>query len=260
MNDKASKIKGLSWVAFTCVCVTLLFFGLSPLVYLIPWRWETRLASIFPSTASQEYIHDPQVDKILQKIVQRIYPLNATDQVFKIKVYIIKNKAINAHAELGGKILINSSLINQAKSPEEIAAVLAHEIEHIHHRDILKSLITYIVTTESIKIIFYGKYLFITDLTNFLFNMRFTRTQESAADKAALLRLQKSHVDNLGFKNFFSRMENEDTTPDFLSDHPSNQSRLAYVDKFRNQNVTPILTKDDWQNFKTQVRLLSSRN
>jgi predicted Zn-dependent protease len=260
MDDSASKIKGLGWVVFACFLATLFVFGLSPFARAIPWSWENKLADTLYSSSKQEYINDTQIQIILQKIVRRIYPLNSDDKAFKIDVHIVRNKEINAHAELGGKILINSGLISQAESPEEIAGILAHEIEHVHHRDILIGLITYVFTAEGIKMIFSGNYSFATDVTNYLFNMNFNRSQESSADKGALLRLQQSHIDNQGFKHFFISMEKNNSSSIFLSDHPSNRARLEMAGNFNNQNVQPILTADEWKNFKRRVKFLEHKN
>jgi hypothetical protein len=45
-------------------------------------------------------------------------------------------------------------------------------------------------------------------------------------------------------------MEKSGSAPVFLSDHPSNQSRIEMVDRFINQDVTPIMTRDDWKILK----------
>jgi predicted Zn-dependent protease len=58
--------------------------------------------------------------------------------------------------------------------------------------------------------------------------------------------LQKAHVDNRGFKQFFERMEASPAAAAFLSDHPSNDERIAMAESFDNQNVTPIMTPAQW--------------
>jgi predicted Zn-dependent protease len=96
----------------------------------------------------------------------------------------------------------------------------------------------------------FGRHTSTADWTNYFLNMDFTRSQEAQADEDGLKRLQKAHVDNQGFKHFFERMEKSDSAPLFISDHPSNQSRLEMTEKFDNQNVTPIMTKHEWEILK----------
>jgi len=81
-------------------------------------------------------------------------------------------------------------------------------------------------------------------------DMGFSRSQEAQADEDGLARLQKAHVDNQGFRRFFERMAKSGSAPVFLSDHPSNQSRMEMVDRFVNQDVAPIMTRDDWKILK----------
>ena len=173
--------------------------------------------------------------------------MNASDHNYSIQVQIQENKSINAHTELGGKILLNTGLLQAAQSPEEIAAVLAHEIEHVHHRHILSSLIMYFFTVEGISLIFSDNQAAMKALTRFVMTMNFTRSQEKEADKNALLRLQKARVSNQGFKDFFTRMgKEENKNLDFLSNHPSNNARLQMAKQFRQYKTTPVLSHTDW--------------
>jgi predicted Zn-dependent protease len=98
--------------------------------------------------------------------------------------------------------------------------------------------------------IFSGKYMFMADLSQYIFNMNFTRAQEAAADKGALLRLQEAHVDNHGFRDFFARMAKLDASSTFLSDHPSDRSRFDVAESVKNQNVKPVLTAEEWKILK----------
>jgi predicted Zn-dependent protease len=68
------------------------------------------------------------------------------------------------------------------------------------------------------------------------------------------LRLQKSHIDNQGFKNFFERMKESSSVPALLSDHPSDQNRSQMAEKFKNENTTPIMTAKEWKSFQSYCR------
>ena len=250
MENTSSKIKGFVWVAVACVVSLVFVFGLSPLAHVIPWSWEKKLANVFNSSSKEIYRDDSQAQVIFQKLVHRIYPVNSNDQAFSIDVQINKSQTVNAYAELGGKIFINSALINQAESPEEIAGVLAHEIEHVRHRHVLEGVITYFFTAEGMSMIFSGGQSSFSSLAEYFFKMNFSRTQEAMADKEALLRLQKAHVNNQGFKNFFKRIGKSSLASIFISDHPANQARLAMADGFNNNDVKPILTASEWEILK----------
>ncbi|MDE2028920.1 MAG: M48 family metalloprotease, partial [Candidatus Omnitrophica bacterium] len=85
-------------------------------------------------------------------------------------------------------------------------------------------------------------------------NMGFTRSQEAEADRGALERLQKAHIDNRGFEAFFERMARSGSMPEFLSDHPSNESRLEMIKEFPNGYTRPVMSDEEWKVFKAYCR------
>ena len=246
MSDSASKTKGLMWFIAAIVLGVVFALGLSPLAHVIPWSWEKKISYALDFGSSKEECrYSPQEHELLQRLVKRIYPVNSDDSEFSIDVQIVKNPAVNASAALGGKISINSGLLKQADSPEEVAGVLAHEIGHVQHRHIMEGTIAHMFTAEGINMIFGGNSS-TADWTQYFLNMNFTRSQEAQADEEGLRRLQKAHVDNQAFKHFFERMEKLGSVPVFLSDHPSNILRSEMVAKFDNQGTTPVMTQDEW--------------
>ncbi len=251
MNDSASKLKGLMWVVAACLVGAILALGLSPLAHAIPFSWEDKIAyAIGSDFSAPECTGNPQAQELLQKLVQRIYPVYPEDAAFTIHVRMAQDNTINAYAELGGKITVNSGLLKHAQSPEELAGVLAHEIGHVKHHHIMQGVITHMFTAQGISMIFSGGSSSMAEWTNYFLNMSFTRSQEAQADEAGLERLQTAHVDNRGFRHFFERMEESDSAVAFISDHPSNSSRLEMIEKFTNRDVRPILTQDDWKTLK----------
>jgi len=250
MNDSPSRAKGLLWLIIAITLGAGLALGLAPLAHVIPWSLEKKLSDALGSGfAKHECRHSPQAQELLQQLVKRIYPIDPDDTAFSIDVQIVKDPVINAYATLGGKIAVNSGLLEQAESPEEVAGVMAHEIGHVQHRHIMEGTITHLLTAEGINIIF-GGHSSAADWTQYFLNMNFTRSQETQADEAGLMRLQKAHVDNQAFKHFFERMEKSGSVPVFLSDHPSNNLRSEMVAKFDNHGTTPILTQDEWKVLK----------
>jgi predicted Zn-dependent protease len=190
----------------------------------------------------------------LAQLVTRLYPLDADDTRFPLHVRVSKNAEINAYAGLAGVITVNTGLLAQAKSAEEVAGVLAHEIGHVQHRDVMQGALVHLLTSQGLNLIFSdGDPSTGTEWTNYFLNMRFSRRQEAAADEAGLLRLQKAHIDNKGFKDFFDRME-DSTADTFLSDHPSNISRSELVSSYKNGAVTPVMTGAQWQALKKYCR------
>jgi predicted Zn-dependent protease len=249
MEDHASKLKGLIWVVIACGFGVLLATGIGPLAHLVPWSWEQKLGNAINSDFRKEKPYNPQADALLQRLVKRIYPVNPDDSDFSIEVNVVKNPVINAYATLGGKIYLNSGLLKKAESPEEIAGVLAHEIEQVHRRHIMEGALVHLFTTEGIHLIF-GDSGSAAGFADYFLRMDFTRSQETQADEGGLRRLQKARVSNHGFKRFFERMEKDEPSSVFLSDHPSNRERIEMVDQFKNQDVQPVMTQTEWETLK----------
>ena len=64
---------------------------------------------------------------------ERIWP-SFGEQPWDIRIFVADEAQINAFAIPGGIIVFHSGLIFAAETPEEVAAVLAHEIAHVTHR------------------------------------------------------------------------------------------------------------------------------
>lgn len=247
-QDHASKTKGLMWVVIACLISLLFIYGVAPLAHLVPWSAEKKMAGMFNSTIPEDKeITDTKTKVILTKMVNRIYPLKSGDGNFSIDVHLVKSPVVNAYTELGGRIVLNTGLIKQAKSPEEIEAVIAHEMEHVRHRHIMEGLMSSLVSYQLIQMIFTGTDSGMSNITRMIFNMKFTRSEEAQADKGALERLQQAHVDNTGFKNFFQRMAKQSSSISFISDHPADEDRIKMVEEYQNKNIKPVLTEDEWK-------------
>ena len=58
-----------------------------------------------------------------------------------IKAAVVRRKEANAIALPGGSVYVFEGLIDAAKTPDELAGVIAHEIGHVAHRDGTRSIL-----------------------------------------------------------------------------------------------------------------------
>jgi predicted Zn-dependent protease len=249
LKDRAPKLKGLAWALAACALGLLFAAGLSPLAHLVPWSLEKRLAKLGSlDTKSRDCRQGAEAAALLKRLVARLYPLGPQDAGFPIEVSLAKNAAVNAYAGFGGQVTVNSGLLLKAQSAEELAAVLAHEIEHVRHRHIMEGAIVRLFTAEGLRLVFGSAPA--SDLAGYVLNMDFTRSQEIQADEDGLRRLQAAHIDNQGFRRFFERMERSEPSSLFLSDHPSNGERMRMAEKFANLEPRPIMSPGEWEALK----------
>jgi hypothetical protein len=184
----------------------------------------------------------------LKKLEVRLFPIFDFDAGVPIDIQIADNPEVNAFATLGGQIYIFDGLLKEAESAEEVAGVLAHEIEHVRLRHIMES---------SFSKILIGSVTWMIDssgglsITQSLLNLKFGRDQERAADRAGLERLAKAGIDPKGYLSFFERQKNKATVPEIISDHPSDDSRIEQAAKFNVEKPVPIFSnQEDWLSLK----------
>jgi predicted Zn-dependent protease len=81
-----------------------------------------------------EIIRNSQLNSFLNDMAHKISEVSHWPGL-DYAVFVINEKDINHLSLPGGTIYIFRGLIEEADSPDEIAAVIAHEIVHIAHRD-----------------------------------------------------------------------------------------------------------------------------
>lgn len=159
---------------------------------------------------------------------------------------VLSSPEINAFACPGGLIFITRGMLNAVGSEDELAAVLAHEIAHISHRDGIGAIkksrwteaLTVIGTTAAKQYgsaglsqlvgIFEGS---IDDVVKTLVVNGYGRSQEYDADKAAVTYLTKAGYNPAALKTFLERLNTRKGEPDkgLFRTHPSTADRIDNV-------------------------------
>ncbi len=81
-----------------------------------------------------KFVNDPEVERYIDRIGRRI--LAATGPLsFDYRFFVIEDDQLNAFSVPGGSIYVYTGLIERAKTTDELAGVLGHEITHAknHH-------------------------------------------------------------------------------------------------------------------------------
>ena len=101
---------------------------------------ETRISREFRREAKKyfKFINNPEVERYVDRIGRRI--LGATGpQSFDYRFFVVDDSQLNAFAVPGGSVYLYTGLIERAKSTDELAGVLGHEIVHIKARHMARS-------------------------------------------------------------------------------------------------------------------------
>lgn len=101
---------------------------------------ETRISREFRREAKKifKFINQPEVERYVDRIARRI--LSATGPLsYDYRFFVVEDPQLNAFAVPGGSIYLFTGLIERAKSTDELAGVLGHEIVHIKGRHMGRS-------------------------------------------------------------------------------------------------------------------------
>ena len=146
---------------------------------------------------------------------------------------VIDTETINAFALPGGSIIVSSGLLKRLNSEAELAGVLAHEIQHVLHRDATRAILRQASTAVLVAALLgdvSGVLAFGVQSARTLGDFRHSRDAERAADHDGLAMLQGAGVDPAGMLAFFRAMEKlEGTQPaiaQYMSTHPASSERL----------------------------------
>jgi predicted Zn-dependent protease len=231
---------------------------------MMPEEWRERLGRQAEETFLGRFseCRSPQGVRMLAVIGSRLYAAdtdNAPD--FSVRVYNLP--MINAFALPGGRIVLSGKLIEAAKSPEEVAGVLAHELGHVSHRDPEAAIvrITGIQVLISLATGSDGGNV-LSNLAGLATLLRYTRSAEVAADSYAIELLNKARIDPLGLKRFFESIRRLEEAAririgplgGMLATHPATEERIARIKPLATGPALPVMSQQEWQALKTVCR------
>ena len=193
------------------------------------------------------------LDQMTERLTQ------AGDLSYDLNIAVLDHEMVNAFAAPGGQIVILRGLIDRAGGPDEIAAVLAHEIGHVEARDTTRNALRAAGSAGLLALVlgdFAGGSAVVV-AAEYTLNASYTREAEAAADVFALDLLEASGTDAEAMATFFDGLEGlERLMPDlpiYLSSHPDTADRAGAARVFAQQQdaTQPILDDAQWKALRT---------
>lgn len=240
------------WAAAAALVCVLIFWGLpqltAPLARILPESWEKALGErLIANVASRGKLCE-SLDGLqaLDKIRTRLMG-GENHHTFSIRV--ISHGEVNAFAAPGNNIIFLSGLIRKAKSAEEVAAVMAHEMAHITQRHTTEGLLRNLGLLTA-------AYLMFGDAGNIgmLATFSYSRDDEREADAVALETLRNAHISPSHMASFFGRLQENEPTwvqhlqwASYFSTHPHTQERIEAARYYAIQTEIPVLSPKEWQ-------------
>lgn len=211
----------------------------------VPISVEKKLgdAGFAQITLTQKTVADERITKPLQQIVRRLQDRDA-DRHYEFRLFVVEDSTVNAFALPGGTMIVNTGLILEARSAEEIAGVLAHEIAHVSHQHSVRQIISSLGLFALVQAFFgdvSGIVAVVAQGGTELLSRRFSRDFEREADDAGLEALARSKIDPRGMLTFFALLREKekklgamDTVAgslSLLSTHPATEERIERIEE-----------------------------
>ena len=237
------------------VCVFLWMWGPArTLAGLIPDGPRDAIARQFAAGMVSEYGRclSPPGEAALAALSGRLMVLSP-GMADEVDVRVLDWDIVNAFAGPGGQVFLTRGLIEKARSPDEVAGVLAHEIGHALARHPEAGVIRTFGTGLTLDMIFGGSGT-IASLAGLVTVRSYQRDDEREADTFALGLLREAGISQQGLHDFFDRISALGSTPPALgqivSTHPDASERAARIAATARYPVTPALSQADWRALK----------
>jgi predicted Zn-dependent protease len=193
---------------------------------------------------AQSLIRDAETEKFLRDLANPVF-LAAGLKPENINIYIVNDNSLNAFVSGGQNIFFNTGLIRKYKTPDTLIGVLAHETGHITGGHLARSgegsesaqgamILSYLLGVGAIiggapdagsALILGG-----SQTAQRLF-MKFTRTQEEAADQYAIAYLEKMSYPANGLIELLEFFDSQligykGQIDEYLISHPVSRKRI----------------------------------
>jgi len=198
---------------------------------------------------AQALVRDAEIEHIIRGYAEPIFKAAGLDPN-AVKIFLVQDKEFNAFVAGGQNLFINTGLIETLDRPRELIGIIAHETGHMAGGHLARSsdamanaavpmiagLLLGIAAAAAgapdagAAMIAGGQEMAMRSY------LKYSRTQESSADQAAVTFLNATHQSSKGLLETFKRFENEEFMSEkrqdpFLQSHPLSQDRMAALEQ-----------------------------
>jgi predicted Zn-dependent protease len=230
---------------------------------LVPVGWETRLGDqIFAQIVEGEHLcEDPGRQNVIDGLVAALMAPQAPT-AYRVRVSVVDRPEVNAFALPGGRIIVLRGLLEFADTPDMLAGVLAHEIQHVLRRHATRAILQHVSTGILVAAIAgdaTGMVAIGLESARALGTLAYSRRAEEEADVEGMRMLLAARVDPGGMVRFFDRLARTTQEPvassgprRYLRTHPLGAERAARLRAVAAgaEPPTPLLPSVDWTDVK----------
>lgn len=266
LQATARKETRRDWLLFAGIVAVLLLLGAG--AFRLLKVAATRAVHALPASVDQKVgelamgaiplggtkVEDPVLSAAMEHIVSRLEP-HARLRGLDFQVTVVDSPTVNAFCLPGGRMVVYTGLLKAARSPEQVAGVLAHEMAHATLRHGLEriaqsagSLVAIELLLEDVS----GLLALVVELARHGALTSYGREQETAADLEGAEMMVKAGLDPAALADFFGLLKEEHgEVPDaltWLASHPQLSERQAELRRKAEQSrpLHPKSLELDW--------------
>lgn len=238
-NVNVSKDDPLRTLFKALIGLAILFFlafavlaGISEfMIRCMPNKVNDSLAAVFSTNIKTPERLEPEREK-LQALLDKLVPLTDFEgKPFRVEIIAADYK--NAMAFPGRKIAFTTELLEDLNYENEVVMILGHELGHYHNSDHLRSLSRGVVLMGLFQLLEVGGVGSASQLVSGsanIYNLKYSRGQESRADEYGLNLLQHYYGHVAGavstFEHLYREGEETRTMNGVFSTHPITKERI----------------------------------
>jgi predicted Zn-dependent protease len=181
------------------------------------------------SAQYKETLTSKTIDSTMWAVSKRLQQ-QIPDTAYDYTIVVLDDPQVNAFTIPGGNIYVFKGLISFCDSPEQLAAVLAHEMGHVEKRHTVDRLVREFGLSILFSIMTGGDSVLLSDVYQTLISTGFSRSQEKEADQFALELLEDANISPKSIASFFRKLNRENLAYnekiELIMTHPHNNARI----------------------------------
>lgn len=183
-------------------------------------------------------VNDPEINRYINVLGDSIAKLS-DERNLDWHFYIVNSKEVNAFAVPGGFIYVNRGLIERADNLSQLAGVLGHEIAHVTERHSIEQMQKAQTANIGVTLACVLTKVCDSQAAGAAINIaggavfaRFSRKDESEADRKAVEYVKRAGLDPRGIPDMFEKLLAERKTrpagvESWFATHPLEEDRIA---------------------------------
>lgn len=197
---------------------------------LVPVSAEERLgrATLDSLAPPAKRCVDPTIVRMARALARQM-----PDSPYTFRVFVAEDPMVNAFAAPGGYVVMFRGLLDRTRRPEEAAAVLAHEMQHVAGRHTMRGLMRGLSLWVLLALITGNPGDGLVQLAGTLGALHYQRGDENEADAEGVRLLAAAGVDPramAGMLEMLDRMQGDlPAAAQYFSSHPLTADRIARV-------------------------------